>query len=1309
MIEVKGFAGIMDTDDPITGIPQGFHMMANNGRFKGVNGLYQFENIEGNREIVFTKPAGDNECMGSFYDSVGKNIYWCNWNSNNNHCIYEIYTPTETVTRILQSGINTDGDILNFDLNNPIHSMDMVYGSEGNILTFVDSLGRPTEINLNLFKNTPYTNTQRSYIDVAKCPFAMPPKVSYENDENATANNFRNALFQFASRPVYDYNEKPVYSIGSEVPLPYLPFDQTVLQDVTKNSRIAIYITTGDESVQGMEIIGRKAQDGLVGDWFKIIALDKSDLSIPNNSVYRYLFYNDSAYPTVPTEGTDPSTQVLNLQDSVPQKANTQALLNGDVLGYAGITEGYDKVNAILEIDSIISSDGRADNKNGILFFASQSGLFSVGTGNDIEICLSGVGDNDNTTNEPITLSNSLNTKFYVRAQTASGTDKSFYYLETTADASIPTVLANISTAAQAIGYTQVSIGANTLVLSYSGIVLLSSQTFTTEASSTDEAIFANAQRATYSYGIQYYDSKGRTNGVTYGASFDTNPDTGTSSLFELKIYHRPPIWAVWYNVVRTKNTTFNKLFTWVSDSAYSNNSAVDNVKYAYIGISGIAEYNLDISSSSNVASYEFQKGDRIRFVERYELDGSADSTGYTNLDYEVLGTVPNPIIDGEVKTGTYIKILYPTNDITADFKLDDTDEFQNYKIILYNPADKLDKNLEFFYEWGQQYGIVNAGTINAYHAGMIASQSEDLTLPAKILLDKGDYFFRYRNVVSGVLYTAKVGGNRYSNRYSTARVEFVSDVTNTEYEIRSNDAHPAGLLSTDYPTYTDTDYNFYNKDASPVNVRIQATVLFKADDVTAVDIYLKELNNTMPYAAVVITTIASGISVAAGETITATIDGIYFVAPAGKIWLLFGNTNMVLSVSPQITDIKFTVLKYTNISIVEKSFSDLYDLELSANSRASLIDENAAQIYYPTKFRWGGGYLQDTNINNINRFYAPNYDEWDRAKGDVRRLKVRERLLKIFQDRAVGQVGIYTKFVQDSGGSQILTTTDDIITQNNINYYEGEYGMGNYPTSLVSTAQFDAFVDPIRGYQVISDQSGLRAINEIYLGQYYIRGLLTTYNKTWTKADGSRAKIMGVYNYIDEEYNCILEGGTNGSETIGSNNFSFNAKRKGYSNFFDWHPEWTMSAQEKIYSWQDGKLYVHDDTSAGKFCNFYGVQYDCFLIMPFNSNMVAKKGWQGMTQLANVVWSCPEIYTQVISYDSLYQQSNLVLTDFRLKEGRFHASFLRDVNSVKGIANGDRLKGSYIVIKFQPTSSSNFVFLAAVTVKYLNSPLIPE
>ena len=70
-----------------------------------------------------------------------------------------------------------------------------------------------------------------------------------------------------------------------------------------------------------------------------------------------------------------------------------------------------------------------------------------------------------------------------------------------------------------------------------------------------------------------------------------------------------------------------------------------------------------------------------------------------------------------------------------------------------------------------------------------------------------------------------------------------------------------------------------------------------------------------------------------------------------------------------------------------------------------------------------------------------------------------------------------------------------------------------------------------------------------------------------------------------------------------------------------------------------------------------------------------------------------------------LKQQSQLISSDFEQIESEYHASFLRDQNSIGGLTDGSQLKGVYIVIKFR-VNSPNFVYLNIAAVKYINSPL---
>lgn len=227
----------------------------------------------------------------------------------------------------------------------------------------------------------------------------------------------------------------------------------------------------------------------------------------------------------------------------------------------------------------------------------------------------------------------------------------------------------------------------------------------------------------------------------------------------------------------------------------------------------------------------------------------------------------------------------------------------------------------------------------------------------------------------------------------------------------------------------------------------------------------------------------------------------------------------------PQTLPLTNTTTLYF-LYMMSSMWNDYVPSESNSNGRAWVIDPNAGTIYRPVQSRWGQNYQQDTNINGINIFYPDDFDTYDLSKGAIRRFKVRDRIMRVFQERACGEVGVYTKFIKDSAGTTILETSDTIITTNNIQYYKGEFGMGTQPCSLVSGTIQDYFCDPVRGYQLRVSSDGVTPISALYKGQFYIRNLILPYNQTITKTNGFKSYIMGAYNYFDEEYVCVLPGG---------------------------------------------------------------------------------------------------------------------------------------------------------------------------------------
>ena len=94
-------------------------------------------------------------------------------------------------------------------------------------------------------------------------------------------------------------------------------------------------------------------------------------------------------------------------------------------------------------------------------------------------------------------------------------------------------------------------------------------------------------------------------------------------------------------------------------------------------------------------------------------------------------------------------------------------------------------------------------------------------------------------------------------------------------------------------------------------------------------------------------------------------------------------------------------------------------------------------------------------------------------------RLHVRDRYLKVYQKFKVGNVPILTQIVKDSVNNPLQANTDTLI--NKIQYYAGDYGIGDAATSLAWNNFADYFVDNYRGVVCRLAQDGITPLSIIY------------------------------------------------------------------------------------------------------------------------------------------------------------------------------------------------------------------------------------
>ena len=1029
-------------------------------------------NILGNTNVPYTLPEGTNKVIGFYADKIRNRAYYFIWNDNGYSSILYYDMNNDSIVRVFESKTMSDGiDILTFNPSYKVVSVNVYYrDTEGDLLYFNDGINPPKYINVegNFGNSWKY-----EYLLVAKAPPIMPPRVTYENDPNVHTNNLRNKLFQFSYRYVYINNEKSVWSSKSIVPLPNQDSLQLTSPDITQNCRISISVSTGPKDVKAIELSFRETTNGVTSDWYLITSVNKAEVGANDFSIYTYKFYNDSIYTLLDI------IETTQLQDYVPLKANAAELANGNVLLYAGITEGYNKTAMDLATNTNSTYAYFYYNQNGVLFFAECKGQDSGTSGTELNVYLYGTGNNID--NNVITLNNAK-AQYAINAISSTGTNISINYDNTASTIDVSTLLNDIALALIAKGWTFVSLGGNKMTLTYTGgFTLFSSGVIKTELDSNNVQ-FAASWEAGYQYGIQYFDALGRTIGAQTSPLASLNTETlaeyKTYPQINLLIKNRPPKEALYYNVVRSNNTTYNKRLYWISQSAYSSSSENTTVpRYAYIGISNIEDYNIEISSTAGVVSYSFTPGDRIRFLSRYDATGVVVNDLY--FDYEILGTETTiTLSDNTTKVGNFIKIAYPSNDIQPNFGFDGTKNYLHYEIFLYNFSNNAIATERFFYEFGRCFGIGNPGTDQAYHMGDIQTQSATLpsATPAIISCTPGDLFYRKRKVP-------------YNDNYFLGAGPQVQDINSLMLITVQNTPINTGIyilqsqpFTSTLPTsFSGTNFFFQNL----LTTKSQ-TIKLKGD----FSIYQAAAGNTT-FSLQAILISSSGVlpnipltenHIVPSQTQTSfNLDASFDVPINTKVWIAVYTDNPGAGETFTLNafNLSFSVLKNNTINIIESSYNDTYNLITNSNGRASAIDVNAAQVYYPTLIRFGREYQQNTNINNINRFYYENVDEYDRSFGDVIRLHVRDRYLKVYQKFKVGNVPILTQIIKDSANNPLQANTDKLI--NKVQYYAGDYGIGDAATSLAWNNYADYFVDNYRGVVCRLSQDGITPLSILY------------------------------------------------------------------------------------------------------------------------------------------------------------------------------------------------------------------------------------
>jgi hypothetical protein len=303
-----------------------------------------------------------------------------------------------------------------------------------------------------------------------------------------------------------------------------------------------------------------------------------------------------------------------------------------------------------------------------------------------------------------------------------------------------------------------------------------------------------------------------------------------------------------------------------------------------------------------------------------------------------------------------------------------------------------------------------------------------------------------------------------------------------------------------------------------------------------------------------------------------------------------------------------------------------------------------------------------------------------DASFGAIKRLSVRDRMLRVYQEDKVGMLPVYQSIITNASGGTDLTLSTELF--NNVQYYAGNYSIGNATGSLISDSYADYFVDDIR-----------KAICR--LGQEGITPITVTNNMNKWATTNIKDDATYTAGY-DAENRIAIFSSVKGTDMF---TIAFSERKDRFESFYTYYPKSIISLNNKLITTNDrGGFWIH--SSAVPRCNFYGTQQNTSIRIVLNESPMTKKIFMTMTQIGNYHWNASLVRGSANTVDS-----SIPASFFRKQEGFYNAPFLRD----GGIATptvGRPIRGNSCVVELTSPTPSNYVTLLMLKYTYNESKI---
>ena len=246
----------------------------------------------------------------------------------------------------------------------------------------------------------------------------------------------------------------------------------------------------------------------------------------------------------------------------------------------------------------------------------------------------------------------------------------------------------------------------------------------------------------------------------------------------------------------------------------------------------------------------------------------------------------------------------------------------------------------------------------------------------------------------------------------------------------------------------------------------------------------------------------------------------------------------------------------------------------------------------------YGGLYNSLSSVNNTNQFIAgvKITKDLDPQYGGIQKLHTRDTNLVAFAEDKVFRILADKDALYNADGNTNLTSTNRVL--GDASTFAGEFGISKNPESFATYGFRAYFTDKSRGAVLRLSMDGITEISSKGMSDYFIDKFRTV-----------STPLIGSFDEDTSSYNLA----------VGNESVSFKEQVDGWPTRLSYVPEFATSLNNEYYTFNDGELYEHSNTTRN---NFYGIQGESSVELIFNDAPSSIKNFKTLAYEGSERWT---------------------------------------------------------------------------------------